>query len=156
MPAALKVKLSLEEDKRLLEISQKEATGKRVKHRAEAIRLSSHGWKVAQIAAYFEWHEQTVREIIQRWKQNGEQGLYDLPKTGRPKQWQEEDLKYLETCLEQDSQVYNSQQLSAKLQQERQVNLSSDRIRKLLKKRVGYGNGREFPTKTNRIKKPKP
>jgi transposase len=155
MPAALKIKLSIEEDKRLLEISQSEETGKRVKQRAEAIRLSSHGWKVAQISAYFECHEQTVREIIQRWKQNGEKGLYDLPKTGRPKQWQEEDLKYLETCLEKDGQLYNSQQLSAKLQQERQVTLSSDRVRKLLKKRDGYGNGREFPTKTNRINQPK-
>ena len=108
MPAALKVKLILEEDKRLLEVSQTAATGKRVKPRAEAIRLSSHGWKVAQIAAYFEWHKQTVREIIQRWQQNGAQGLYDLPKTERPKQWQEEDLKYLETCLEQDRQVYKA------------------------------------------------
>lgn len=153
MPAALKVKLSVEEDKRLLEISQREVTGKRVKQRAEAIRLSSHGWKVAQIASYFEWHEQTVREIIQRWKQDGEKGLYDLPKTGRPKQWQEEDLKYIETCLEKDGQVYNSQQLSVKLREERQVTLSSARVRKLLKKRAGYGNGREFPTKTNRITK---
>jgi len=155
MPAALKIKLSIEEDKRLLEISQRESTGKRVKQRAEAIRLSSHGWKVSQIAAYFEWHEQTVREIIQRWKQNGEKGLYDLPKTGRPKQWQEEDLKYLEACLEKDGQLYNSQQLSAKLREERQVTLSSDRVRKLLKKRAGYGNVREFPTKTNRINQPK-
>jgi transposase len=153
MPAALKVKLSLEEDKRLLEISQSKETGKRVKQRAEAMRLSSHGWKVTQIAEYFDWHEQTVREIIQRWKQYGEQGLYDLPKTGRPKQWQESDLKYIETCLEKDGQVYNSQQLSTKLREERQVSLSSDRIRKLLKKRVGYGNEREFLTKTNRIKK---
>ena len=79
--------------------------------------------------------------------------MYDLPKTGRPKQWQEADLKYIETCLEKDGQVYNTQQLSVKLQQERQVTLSSDRVRKLLKKRVGYGNGREFPTKTSRIKK---
>jgi transposase len=156
MPAALKVKLSVEEDKRLLEISQSKETGKRVKQRAEAMRLSSHGWKVAQIAAYFDWHEQTVREIIQRWKQHGEQGLYDLPKTGRPKQRQESDLKYIETCLEKDGQVYNSQQLSTKLREERQVNLSSDRIRKLLKKRDGYGNEREFPTKTSRIKKRKP
>lgn len=155
MPAALTVKLSLEEDKRLLEISQSKETGKRVKQRAEAIRMSSHGWKVAQIAEYFDWHEQTVREIIQRWKRDGEKGLYDLPKTGRPKQWQEEDLKYIETCLEKDAQVYNSQQLSAKLQEERQVTLSSDRVRKLLKKRDGYGNGREFLTKTNRIKQAK-
>ena len=105
------------------------------KQRAEAIRLSSHGWKVAQIAAYFEWHEQTVREIIQRWKRDGEKGVYDLPKTDRPKQWQEEALKYLETCLGKDGQVYNSKQLAVKLEQERQVKLSSDRIRKLLKKK---------------------
>ena len=155
MLAALKIKLSLEEDKRLLEISQSKETGKRVKQRAEAMRLSSHGWKVAQISEYFDWHEQTVREIIQRWKRGGEQGLYDLPKTGRPKQWQEEDLKYIETCLEKDGQVYNSRQLSVKLQQERQVTLSSDRVRRLLKKRGGYGNGREFPTEINRIKQPK-
>ena len=145
MPAALRIKLSVEEDKRLLEISQSKETGKRVKQRAEAMRLSSHGWKVAQIAAYFDWHEQTVREIIQRWKRDGETGLYDLPKTGRPKQWQEEDLKYIETCLEKDGQVYNSQQLSAKLQEERQVTLSSDRARKLLKKGMGMETRANFP-----------
>ena len=108
MPAALKIKLRLEEDKRLLEISQSKETGKRVKQRAEAMRLSSHGWKVSQISEYFDWHEQTVREIIQRWKRDGEQGLYDLPKTGRPKQWQEEDLKYIETCLEKDGHALNA------------------------------------------------
>jgi transposase len=151
MPAALKVTLSLAEDRRLLEINQSQEVGKRVKQRAEAIRLSSHGWKVVQIAQYFEWHEQTVREIIQRWKQQGEKGLYDLPKTGRPRQWQDEDLQYLETCLEKDGELYNSKQLSEKLHQDRQVKLSSDRIRKLLKKKVGYGNAPAFRTETNKI-----
>ena len=150
MPAPLRVNLSLCEDKQLLEISQNDQTPNRTKKRAEALRLSNHGWKVERIAEYFGWHPQTVRELIQRWREHGEKGLYDRPKSGRPKHWQEEDLKYLEECLEKDKRVYNSQQLAEKLRQERNINLSSDRIRKLLKKRVGYGNGHEFHTKTNK------
>ena len=64
--------------------------------------------------------------------------MYDLPKTDRPKQWQEEALKYLETCLGKDGQVYNSKQLAVKLEQERQVKLSSDRIRKPKQLNNGY------------------
>jgi transposase len=92
MPAALRVKLTLSEDKQLLEISQNNQSPKRTKVRAEALRLSNHGWKVDKIAEYFNWHRQTVRELIQRWREQGVKGLYDQPKSGRPKQWQEEDL----------------------------------------------------------------
>jgi transposase len=151
MPAPLIVKLSLYEDKRLLEISQNNQSAKRTKQRAEALRLSNHGWKVEKIADYFNWHAQTVRELIQRWREYGEKGLYDQPKSGRPKQWQEEDLKYLEECLEKDKRVYNSQQLAEKLRQERNISLSSDRIRKLLKKRVGCGNVPVFRTRTSKM-----
>lgn len=151
MPAPLRVKLSLEQDKQLLRISQNEKTPRRTKERAEAIRLSNHGWTVVKIAEYFEWHPQTVRELIKRWREQGEKGLYDQAKTGRPKKWQEEDIEHLEKCLEQDKRVYNSQQLAEKLWQERNISLSSDRVRKLLKKRVGYGNEPEFPIKISKI-----
>lgn len=92
-----------------------------------------------------------MRELIQRWREQGVKGLYDQPKSGRPKQWQEEDFQYLEECLEKDQQVYNGQQLAEKLWQERNINLSSDRIRKLLKKRVGSGNVRASRTKRNKM-----
>lgn len=151
MPAPVKVNLSLAEDKGLLEISQSNETPKRTKQRAEALRLSNHGWKVAEIAEYFAWHPQTVREVIQRWRERGVEGLYDMPKSGRPRQWQEADLKYIEECLEQDQRVYNSKQLAEKLWEERKVNLSSDRLRKLLKKKAGYGNAPAYHTKTNRM-----
>jgi len=151
MSAPLLVKLSLSEDKQLLEISQNNKSPNRTKMRAEALRLSNHGWKVDKIAEYFDWHSQTVRELIQRWREQGVRGLYDQPKSGRPRQWQEEDIQYLEECMEKDQQVYNSQQLAEKLRQERNVNLSSDRIRKLLKKKAGFGSERVFLTKTNKM-----
>ena len=51
------------------------------------------------------------------------------------------DIAYLEQCLEQDERTYNSAQLAAKLHKERNVSLSADRVRRLLKKRTGAGNG---------------
>ena len=46
-------------------------------------------------------------------------------------------MEYLETCIQDDPRTYNSVQLAAKLQQERAITLSSDRVRRLLKKK-GY------------------
>jgi putative transposase len=43
-------------------------------------------------------------------------------------------MAYVESCLENESRTYNSVQLSRKLKEERRVNLSSDRLRDLLKK----------------------
>ena len=43
-------------------------------------------------------------------------------------------------CLENDPRTYNSKQLAHKLKQERGVDLSGDRLRRILKKRVIDGN----------------
>lgn len=43
--------------------------------------------------------------------------------------------EYLEQCLDKEQRTYNSRQLAAKLKQERQVNLSPDLVRQLLKKK---------------------
>jgi hypothetical protein len=51
------------------------------------------------------------------------------------RRWQEADRRYLEQCLEQEPRTYNAQQLTKKLKSERQVQLSPDRIRRILKKR---------------------
>ena len=135
MPSPLKVVLTLEQDRQLLEITQSAASSKRTKQRAEALRLSSRGWTVYQIAEYFDCNPQTIRQTIHKWRKEGISGLDDRPKTGRPRQWQEEDMSYLEKCLREDAQVYNSKQLSRKLEEDRKVTLSSDRIRKVLKQK---------------------
>jgi transposase len=65
---------------------------------------------------------------------------------GRKKKWEEDDLVYVEKCLEEDSRTYNAAQLARKLATERKVVLSQDRLRKILKargwvwKRTIYGS----------------
>ncbi len=54
----------------------------RVKDRAEALRLSAHGWDVEKIAAYLNWAPQTVRETIHRWNSFGLGGLWEAPGRG--------------------------------------------------------------------------
>lgn len=48
MPAALKVKLNVQEDQQLLELRKTTQVKQRVKDRAEVVRLNAHGWSVAQ------------------------------------------------------------------------------------------------------------
>ncbi len=55
---------------------------------------------------------------------------------GTKRKWAEADMEYLEQCLEQQPRTYNSKQLATKLEQERQVSLSGDRIRRILQKRA--------------------
>ena len=53
-------------------------------------------------------------------------GLWSKTGRGRKRSWKEEDIKYLEICLETDERTYNAAQLSQKLAAERGVTLSSD------------------------------
>jgi hypothetical protein len=69
--------------------------------------------------------------------------LWEAPGRGAKPKWREEDFQYLTDCLENEERTYNSQQLARLLFQERAVDLSGDRIRKLLKKKAIDGNERE-------------
>ncbi len=134
MPAPLKVHLSEEEDQELLEFQKIEGIPRRVKERAEIIRLNHHGWSVAAIsqrsasrgAKYQQKSPHTVRTSLHRWSNRGMSGLWSKTGRGRKRSWKEEDIKYLEICLETDERTYNAAQLSQKLAAERGVTLSSD------------------------------
>lgn len=158
MPAPLKVDLSEEEDKELLEFQKQPGVPQRVKERAEMVRLNHYGWStvawttrpsaalttsVAAIAKYKDKSPHTVRASLHRWQQQGKTGLGEGGNRGRKRRWLEEDLQHLETCLEQDQRTYNASQLAQKLAVERGVTLSADRLRKLLKKRGGVGKGQD-------------
>lgn len=135
MGARIRVLLTSEENRTLFELRCATTVPQRVKDRAEALRLSAHGWYVEKIASYLNWTPQTVRETIHRWNSKGLGGLWEAPGRGGKPKWQETDIAYLEECLKQEPRTYNSQQLSEKLASERQVQLSPDRIRRVLKKR---------------------
>jgi len=57
----------------------------------------------------------------------------------------------LENCLLQEPRTYNSYQLAQKLENERSIQLSPDRLSRVLKKRGSFGNEQGKATKENKI-----
>jgi transposase len=106
------------------------------------VRMNARGDYVETIAAFFDWHVETVRKTLQRWQTGGLGGLWEAPGRGKPRRWQEPDMAYLEEVLREDERTYTSPQLAAQLAQVRHVHLSPDYLRQVLKKRGYFGSGR--------------
>jgi transposase len=139
MGARLRVFLTREQDKTLLNLRTEDVPQK-VKDRAEVIRLNAHGWYVEKIAAHFDWTPQIVREILHKWEKLRLEGLWELPGRGGKPKCKEEDIVFLEECLKKEPRTYNSLQLAQKLERDRSIKLSPDRLRRVLKKRGSFGN----------------
>lgn len=138
MPAALKITLTIEEDKTLQELEVADVVPRRTKKRATVLRLNAKGWKVKAIANYLEWAESTVRQTIHRWNQNGLVGLWDALGRGKKPTWTTEDWMALSQWLKEPRSI-SSQQLSQRLAKERQVFLGAEQVRRILKKKSGVG-----------------
>ncbi len=139
MGARIRVFLTSEQDKTLLNLRTADVPQK-VKDRAEIIRLNAHGWYVEKIAAHFNWTAQTVREVLHKWRKLGLEGLWELAGRGGKTKYTEEDIVFLEECLKNEPRTYNSLQLTQKLESDRNVKLSADRLRRVLKKRGSFGS----------------
>src|SRR5262249_23139565 len=74
-----------ESERRHLKQVARRAVG-RVSERIRMVLLSSRGYSVAQIAAIFECEEGRVRQWLARHRAEGESGLQDRPRSGRPRQ----------------------------------------------------------------------
>ena len=135
MPAPLKTTLTAAESETLQELRVADGVHHRVRDRAHMLLLNADGWSVAEIADIFKCHQHTVRASLKRWRTAGLYGLWEKGGRGQKPTWDESDLDYLEQCLTEEGRTYNSRQLAAKLAADRQVTLSPDRIRKLLKKK---------------------
>jgi transposase len=149
MGARLRIFLTREQDRTLLNLRTADVPQK-VKDRAEVIRLNAHGWYVEKIAAHFNWTAQTVREVLHKWQKLGLEGLWELPGRGGKAKWKEQDIVFLEECLKKEPRTYNSHQLAQKLESDRSIQLSPDRLRRVLKKRGSIGNGQEKVIKGNK------
>ncbi|HXI15042.1 MAG TPA: IS630 family transposase [Chloroflexota bacterium] len=66
-----------------LERLRRRAVG-RVSQRAHMVLLSARGYTVARIAEVFDCGEDVVRQWLHRYVEQGEAGLADLPRSGRP------------------------------------------------------------------------
>ncbi|MHC5737463.1 helix-turn-helix domain-containing protein [Nostoc sp.] len=139
MGARLRVFLTRKQDKTLSNLRTVDVPQK-VKDRAEVVRLNAHGWYVEKIAAHFNWTPQTVREVLHKWQKLGLEGLWELEGRGGKPKYKEEDIVFLEECLKKEPRTYNSLQLAQKLKSDRKIELSPDRLRRVLKKRGSFGN----------------
>jgi transposase len=135
MPAPLRVKLSLLEEETLKELQKASSVPYRTRNRAQMLKLNAQGKNVPEIAQIFNCHEHTVRAAIKRWEKNGLVGLWSTSGQGAKQKWKASDLEYIEACIKEEERTYNSVQLVQKLELERGVNLSSDRLRRILKKK---------------------
>jgi transposase len=136
MPAPLRVVLTEEEARTLSELREAQSVPYRTRDRAHMLRLNAQGLNVPAIAEIFQCHQHTVRATLRRWENDGLGGLWEEPGRGAKPKWQPSDLEYLTECLDQEARTYNSAQLAQKLKQERLVDLSGDRLRRLLKKKI--------------------
>ena len=149
MGARLRIFLTQEQDKTLLKLRTANVPQK-VKDRALVVRLNAQGWYVEKIAAHFNWAPQTVREVLHKWQKLGMEGFWELPGRGGKPKWKEADIEFLTECLKNEPRTYNSVQLAQKLEQERSIKLSPDRLRRILKKRVYLEIRLERATKENK------
>ncbi len=99
-----------------------------MRERAEIIRLNHHGWTVAARAKYQQKSPHTVRTSLDRWSNQGMRGLWEKMARGRKRSWKEEDIKYLEICLEKAQRTYNAAQLSRKLAKEKGIHVIFDNV----------------------------
>lgn len=117
MGARLRVFLTSEQDQNLKNFRTADVP-KKVKERAEVVRLNAHGWYVEKIAAHFNWTTQTVRNVLHKWQKLGLEGLWDNPGRGVKPKLKEDDIIFLEECLKNEPRTYNSQQLTQKLERD--------------------------------------
>lgn len=134
------IHLTDEEDLILLQLSQSTAP-RRIRMRAEVLRLSHRRWTAPRIAEFLHCDLKTVRETFRRWWDAGFEGLNEQEGRGRKARWSEEDLDFLAQQMSENPQTYTTEQLVQLLKTQRQVDLSPSYLSRLLKKKGLRGSG---------------
>ena len=138
----MRVRLNEEEDRTLKELSGADGVTERTKQRALVIRLNAYGWNTPQIAAFLDWHEHTVRSSLERWETKGLGGLWERKGRGRKRSWSEGDWLVMQQWLEEPRR-YSAAQLQRQWQESCGVNIGSEQVRRILKKKAISGSGCE-------------
>jgi transposase len=113
----------------------------RVFRRAQAVREVVAGHHVKAVSALFHFTNSALRKWVQRFAQQGPQGLLDRPRTGRPPKMTCELARHLQRLVEQDplqhgarSSQWSCRELATVLAQHTGVQLGRESVRSVLKK----------------------
>jgi len=130
------VQLTSEEDTRLRQLEMDPSQPKKVRLRAQIVRLAHAGWHPAQIATYVRRHEQVVKQDLRRFREQGEKGLADKPRPTKPPTWNAQIERFVRDCLAQE-RAWTCNQLSEAIHEQLQVELKREALRLRLKQ-MGY------------------
>ena len=151
MGARLRAFLTSEQDRTLRELHKAKDVPQRIKDRAEVVRMSARGVYVEEIAEFFGWTKETVRNTLHRWEKGGLGGLWEAEGRGRPRRWTEEDMLHLEQIIRHEETTHTSQRLAQRLEDDRKIELTASHLRNLLKKRGSIGSAHVIATETSRM-----
>ena len=79
----------------------------RVRKRAHSALLNNRGFSIAQIAEIYQVDRDTVSRWLDRWSENGVDGLLDKPRSGRPSRLSSEEEKIVQESLNKDPRSIN-------------------------------------------------
>ena len=110
-----------------------------LRRRAQAVELSSRGYRLNTIAALLERHRETVSEWLDLWASQGLRGLYDLPRCGRPPIFTPLEAEQVRAEVGQSPRQLR--QVQARLQERLGKTASRQTLRRVLKKSIaGVGS----------------
>ena len=119
----------------------KQTKAARVFRRAQAVREVVAGHHINAVSAAFHLANSALRKWVQRFAQEGPQGLLDRPRSGRPPKVTCELEQHLQRLVEQDPlqhgalhSQWNCRELATVLVQQTGVSLSRESVRCALKK----------------------
>jgi transposase len=124
-----------------LETVLKQAKETRVFRRAQAVREVVAGHHVNAVSATFHFTNSALRKWVQRFAQQGPQGLLDRPRSGRPPKVTCELEQHLNRLVDEDplrhgsrSSPWSCRELATALARETGVQLGRESVRGMLKK----------------------
>lgn len=134
------IQLTLQERRKLQEISRDRNEPSRARMRATMILMSAEAMGAKKIAKATGACKRVVHDARRRWRRQAYEGLYDRPHTGRPRQANDRYLHLLSRVVRTDPRKlgysfahWTAPRLAEYLKQQTGVGLCDDRVRMLLK-----------------------
>ena len=123
-----------------------------LRRRAQAVELSSRGYRRTALADLLNVHEETVSGWLNRWDTQGLRGLYDHPRGGRPPRFTLAEAEQVRLDVEQSPRQLR--QVQARLQERLGKTASRQTLRRVVKKSMaGAGSAADGRSNSGAMKR---
>lgn len=116
-----------------LESARKYHPTSRVRNRAHIIILSNDKRQIKDISNICGVTRYTVSTTIDNWKENGLAGIYDKPRSGRPRSLTPEDEEFIHELVDEESR--SVKKIVIALEDQRGKKVSKETVKRVIKKR---------------------